>query len=128
MEQNKIIKNQHIFSSLLTIAKSDGVVHEKEKNVLYKLGASYGFSITEIEKLINSDTVTIPEKLTFSGFEKSRYIMDFIRIAITDGEININEEKTIKKQINNLGVSESETDELISMAQEELQRIHQIVL
>lgn len=115
-------KGKHILTSLIAIAKADGEIQSKERNLIYKIGEDYGYSKEEIAFELNTDYVSMSEKITITGVEETNYLLNFFRIAISDGILNANEIKVLHKMIATLGYTKEEINELIEIAQKELQK------
>jgi uncharacterized membrane protein YebE (DUF533 family) len=92
-------KRNHI-KNLLALAKSDGVVHEKETAVIQKIGKRYGLKERQVNELIKSEekfALNVPNNV----HDKINLLYDLIMVVLADGVIKKNEidfcEDVVKK-------------------------------
>lgn len=92
-------KRNHI-KNLLALAKADGFMHEKEQQMLFKIGKRYGLKDRQIQALISSDEkfeVNVPDNFN----DKMNVLYDLMLMVWADGVIEKKEiafcEDVVKK-------------------------------
>jgi uncharacterized tellurite resistance protein B-like protein len=92
-------KTNHI-KNLLALAKADGTVHEKERDILFKLGKRYGLKDRQISALIESNEkfeIHIPDNHN----DKMNVLFDVMLMVYADGVVEKQEiafcENLVKK-------------------------------
>jgi hypothetical protein len=100
------------FIQLIRIAFSNNIISRTERELLYRMGGRLGFSVAEvealIEKTVNSDYFP-PDNLT----ERFGYAFDLVKMTLADGSIDKNEMKLVNLYIAKAGFKESEMPGLI---------------
>jgi uncharacterized tellurite resistance protein B-like protein len=82
-------KKNHI-KNLLALAKSDGHMHEKEVELLFKIGKRYGLKTRQIQELIDSPEkfeVIVPDNHN----DKMNLLYDLILMVYADDVVNKHE-------------------------------------
>jgi uncharacterized tellurite resistance protein B-like protein len=78
-------KKDHI-KNLLALAKADGTVHDKERDVIFKIGKRYGLKERQVKEIIES-----PEKFKINvpnnHHDKMNVLYDLMLIVFADGVI-----------------------------------------
>lgn len=109
-----------ILTQFIVLAMADGIIKEEERELLYKLGEQYEYTKEEIdEELSGYEDGAIGNPVNLDYDTTSR-IVDFIRMAVVDGEIQSAEKDALHRLIGMYGYSREEIDELISIANSEL--------
>jgi uncharacterized membrane protein YebE (DUF533 family) len=92
-------KKNHI-KNLLALAKADGHMHEKEEQLLYKIGKRYGLKEKQIDQLVASDEkfeLNVPDNHN----DKMNLLYDLILMVYADEVVDKHEvefcEDTVKK-------------------------------
>jgi uncharacterized membrane protein YebE (DUF533 family) len=78
-------KKDHV-KNLLALAKADGHVHEREKEVIYEIGKRYGLKDRQVKEIIESDEkfkVNVPN----NHHDKMNVLYDLMLIVFADGVI-----------------------------------------
>jgi uncharacterized tellurite resistance protein B-like protein len=78
-------KKDHI-KNLMALAKADGHVHEKEKNVILKIGKRYGLKDWQVKAIMESDEkfkINVPN----NHYDKMNVLYDLMLIVFADGVI-----------------------------------------
>jgi hypothetical protein len=110
-DNNKKLETEH-FKQLIRIAFSNGIISRTERELLYRSGGRLGFSVAEVESLIEN---TINSDYVPSGELKVRFghAYDLIRMTLADGRIDKSEMKLVSGYIEKTGFRESELPRLI---------------
>lgn len=92
-------KKNHI-KNLLALSKADGHMHEKEIEMLYKIGKRYGLKERQINSLIESDEpfeINVPDNFS----DKMNILYDLVLMVYADGVVEKKEiafcEDVVKK-------------------------------
>ncbi len=78
-------KKDHV-KNLLALAKADGHVHEKEREVIFQIGKRYGLKERQIKEILESDEkfkVNVPN----NHYDKMNVLYDLMLIVFADGVI-----------------------------------------
>ncbi len=78
-------KKDHV-KNLLALAKADGHVHEREREVIHEIGKRYGLKDRQIKEIIESDEkfkVNVPN----NHYDKMNVLYDLMLIVFADGVI-----------------------------------------
>ena len=95
-------KKNHI-KNLLSLAKADGFVHEKEKAVVMKIGRKYGLKERQILQLMESDekfTLNVPD----NHRDKMNLLYDLMLIVLADGVVDKNEISFVEDVVKEFGM------------------------
>jgi hypothetical protein len=95
-------KKNHI-KSLLALAKSDGHMHEKEIELLFKIGKRYGLKNRQIQDLIDSTEkfeVIVPDNHN----DKMNLLYDLILMVYADEVVNPHEVEFCKDMADRFGL------------------------
>ena len=95
-------KKNHI-KNLLALAKADGFVHEKEIEVINKIGKKYGLKERQVSELIKSEekfVLNIPNNY----HDKMNLLYDLILVMLADGVIEKNEVSFIEDVVTVFGM------------------------
>lgn len=102
------------FANLIRLSKADGVIDEKEKQQLYKLGKRINMTQEEVDAFINkplTDKFIPPFELE----EKYDQLHDMVAVILADGVIDTAERKLCRALIIGLGFEDSKTDKIIDV-------------
>ncbi|MBX7124894.1 MAG: TerB family tellurite resistance protein [Cyclobacteriaceae bacterium] len=78
-------KKNHI-RTLLEISRADGLVHEKEREMLFRIGRRYGLKDRQIQNLLDEQatgSITIPEQVE----DKINTLYDLVLMIYADGVV-----------------------------------------
>jgi uncharacterized membrane protein YebE (DUF533 family) len=95
-------KKNHI-KNLLSLAKADGHVHEKERAVIIKIGKRYGLKEWQINQLMESDekfTLDVPN----NHRDKMNLLYDLMLIVLADGFVDKNEILFVENVVKEFGM------------------------
>jgi len=95
-------KKNHI-KNLLSLAKADGFVHEKERAVVMKIGKKYGLKDRQIIQLMESDekfTLNVPD----NHKDKMNLLYDLMLIVLADGVVDKNEIAFVENVVKEFGM------------------------
>jgi len=105
-------QNKEHFLNLIHVALADGSIDKSEIELLHKFGRKLGFTITEIDSLIDSAT-----KSTFNPpyefFKRFEQVYEIVKIVLADGMIDENEMRLANNFATKSGFSESEIPKLL---------------
>lgn len=111
---NHLIRKDNIeyIIQLIRIAKSDDFICEKEMDFLYRIGKDKGFTVPEINSLIETKGTTnyIAPNEVFKCFEQ---IYGIVQMALIDGIIDKKDMHFINSYAINLGFKEGDIPNLI---------------
>lgn len=82
-------KKNHI-RNLLALAKADGSIHEKEVQLLFKIGKRYGLKKRQVQELIDSEekfSVVVPD----NHHDKMNLLYDLILMVYADDVVDDHE-------------------------------------
>lgn len=100
------------FIQLIRIAFSNNILSRNERDLLYRMGGRLGFSVFEVESLIertvNSDY--IPPDNPSIRFE---HAYDLIKMTLADGSMDRDEMKLVNGYLAKTGFKESEIPRLL---------------
>lgn len=109
-------KKNHI-KNLLALAKSDGHMHPKEEELLFKIGTKYGLKERQVRLLIDSDekfTVNVPDNHT----DRMNLMYDLILMVYADDVIDPHEIQFCEEAVQQFGMKK----ELVSWLLKEFDR------
>lgn len=95
-------KKNHI-KNLLALAKSDGHMHEKEIELLFKIGKRYGLKNRQIQELIDSKEqfeIIVPDNHN----DKMNLLYDLILMVYADEVVNKHEVEFCQDMANRFGL------------------------
>jgi uncharacterized tellurite resistance protein B-like protein len=78
-------KKDHV-KNLLALAKADGHVHEREREVIFEIGKRYGLKDRQIKEIVESNEkfkVNVPN----NHYDKMNVLYDLMLIVFADGVI-----------------------------------------
>lgn len=75
-------KNSHL-SNLIAVSKLDGSLHKEEMEYLYKVGARYGYSASDIDSFVNEKT-TVDAYIPQSRDERVELTLDLLEMISSD--------------------------------------------
>jgi hypothetical protein len=91
--------------SLITLARIDGEVAEKERSYIYTIGEANGISESMIKPLFNQDhEIIVPTQLTAD--EKFQYIFSLVQLMKIDERLYKNEIRYCAKITSKLGYNQ----------------------
>ena len=82
-------KKNHI-RNLLALAKADGSIHEKEVQLLFKIGKRYGLKKRQVQELIDSEekfSIVVPD----NHHDKMNVLYDLILMVYADDVVDDHE-------------------------------------
>ena len=98
-------KKAHI-KNLLALANVDGHMHEKEVELLFKIGKRYGLKSRQVQELIDS-----PEKFTLAvpdnHNDKMNLLYDLILMVYADEVVDADEIKFCEEAVEQFGMKKS---------------------
>lgn len=109
-------KKNHI-KNLLALAKSDGHMHPKEEELLFKIGAKYGLKERQVRLLIDADekyTVNVPD----NHADRMNLMYDLILMVYADEVIDPHEIQFCEEAVQQFGMKK----ELVSWLLKEFDR------
>jgi uncharacterized tellurite resistance protein B-like protein len=95
-------KKNHI-RNLLSLAKTDGDMHPKEEELLFKIGRRYGLKDRQIKNIIDSKephTIIIPDNHN----DKMNLIYDLLLMIHADDKVVKNEVSFVEDAVNKFGM------------------------
>ena len=95
-------KKNHI-KNLLALAKADGHMHEKEIQLLFKIGKRYGLKNRQIQELIDSQEkfeIIVPDNHN----DKMNLLYDLILMVYADDVVNKHEVEFCQDMANRFGL------------------------
>lgn len=95
-------KKNHI-KNLLALAKADGHMHEKEIQLLFKIGKRYGLKNRQIQELIDSQEkfeIVVPDNHN----DKMNLLYDLILMVYADDVVNKHEVEFCQDMANRFGL------------------------
>lgn len=95
-------KKNHI-KNLLALAKADGHMHEKEVQLLFKIGKRYGLKNRQIQELIDSQEkfeIVVPDNHN----DKMNLLYDLILMVYADDVVNKHEVEFCQDMANRFGL------------------------
>ena len=95
-------KKNHI-KNLLALAKADGHMHEKEIQLLFKIGKRYGLKNRQIQELIDSQEkfeIIVPDNHN----DKMNLLYDLILMVYADDVVNRHEVEFCQDMANRFGL------------------------
>ena len=91
---------------LITLARIDGEVAEKERNFIYTIGTANGISESVLKPLFDQDhDIIVPTKLTKD--EKFQYIFSLVQLMKIDERLYKNEIQYCAKITSKLGYNQN---------------------
>ena len=109
-------KKNHI-RNLLTLAKVDGHMHEKEENMLYKIGKRYGLKDRQIKELIDG---TDPHEFIIpdNHNDKMNLLYDLLMMIHADGVVDKHEITFFEDAVEKFGMRKEMVTWLLSIFDE----------
>jgi hypothetical protein len=110
-DNSRKLETEH-FIQLIRIAFSNSVISRTERELLYRTGGKLGFSLAEVEALIEKTVISDyapPHELPV----RFEHAYDLIRMTLADGRIDKSEMKLVTGYIEKTGFMESEIPRLI---------------
>ncbi|MDH5366062.1 MAG: TerB family tellurite resistance protein [Cyclobacteriaceae bacterium] len=104
-------KKKHV-RNLLALANVDGHLHEKEKDLLYKIGEKYGLKERQVRSILDSKKgvkLYIPD----DDGEKMDQLYDVLLMVYADGVVDDNEVEFCKDLVNKFGYKVELVDRLL---------------
>ncbi|HEX5169276.1 MAG TPA: hypothetical protein VFW11_08880 [Cyclobacteriaceae bacterium] len=95
-------KKNHI-KNLLALAKADGHMHEKEVQLLFKIGKRYGLKNRQIQELIDSDEkfeIVVPDNHN----DRMNLLYDLILMVYADDVVKKDEVEFCEDMANRFGM------------------------
>lgn len=101
-----------LFYNLVYVATSDGLLHEKEVEILLREAKECGISHATAERILahTSDLSYDPPK---TNEEKNIFLEKLVHIAFADGNLSVRELEIINQKRIELGISKTYLDVLI---------------
>jgi tellurite resistance protein len=116
----KEVRREHL-ENMVAVALADGKFEEIEKEFLTSRALEYGFTVQEVNNLMNNTAhieAYIQEK-DFNGFSpkntfhKEEQLADAVYMLLVDGEVNPREYALCLHLAEKLGMGKSDVDEII---------------
>jgi uncharacterized membrane protein YebE (DUF533 family) len=100
------------FMNLIQVALADGIMDQKELEMLHRYGRKMGFTDPEIDTLLDlaSKSVYSPPYDLYKRFEQ---VYDIIKMVLADGVIDKNEMRLANSFATKSGFTESEIPNLL---------------
>jgi uncharacterized tellurite resistance protein B-like protein len=98
-------KKAHI-QNLLALANVDGHMHEKEVELLFKIGKRYGLKTRQVQELIDSDEqfeLVVPDNHN----DRMNLLYDLILMVYADEVVDDDEIKFCEEAVNQFGMKKS---------------------
>jgi hypothetical protein len=111
--QDKKDKKAH-YMRLIQTSKADGVISPDEFEILHKDGRKLGLTDPEIDQLISMES-KVHYEAPYGLDEKFEHLAGVARIILTDGKINDNERKLIRKFAVEAGFDDRAIDKLLEV-------------
>lgn len=95
-------KKNHI-KNLLALANVDGHMHEKEVELLFKIGKRYGLKHRQVQELIDSDeqfTINIPD----NHHDRMNLLYDLVLMVYADDVVDDHEIKFCEEAVEQFGM------------------------
>lgn len=103
-----------LFYNLVFVATSDGILHEKEVEVLMKEAEACGVGAD-----IAHEMLRFPEELRFAPprteDEKKTFLLKLVNMAFADGDLSVHEMEVINNKRIELGLSKTYLDMLLKL-------------
>jgi uncharacterized membrane protein YebE (DUF533 family) len=97
-------KKNHI-KNLLALAKVDGHMHEKEEELLYKIGRRYGLKDRQVQQLVESDEryeLNVPDNHN----DKMNLLYDLVLMVYADEVVDEHEIQFCQDAVRQFGMKE----------------------
>ncbi len=105
-------KKNHI-KNLLALAMADGVMHEKEEKMLFKIGKRYGLKDRQIKMLVDSDEkfqINVPD----NHQDKMNVLYDLMLMVYADGVVQKSEIAFCEDMVKKFGMKKEVVKWLLS--------------
>lgn len=111
-------KKKHMMN-LIALARTDGNFHEKEVEILYRIGKKYELKSKHINALLDSG-LTVEKNLPGNHDQKMEQLYDLVEMMLADGIIAEKEVMFCEKMVKSMGYHSSLLNILIEFVQFEL--------
>ena len=113
-----------LLENMLTVALIDGRFEEVEKNYLSNRAQAYGFTLQEVEALLNTspllqDSAFKEQPITFrptTTLYKEEMLADAVFMSLTNGEMDPKEYALCIQLAERIGMDKQDLDEVIEEA------------
>ncbi len=113
-KSKKQIKTEH-FSNLIAVAFADGVLHEKELNLLKDKAEEFNVSKEDVQKLMdNAQNLIFDIPLNFE--DKEQQLIDVVLMTMVDGIVHPKEYALCLKIAKKMDFDENYLDHIIKLA------------
>jgi uncharacterized membrane protein YebE (DUF533 family) len=113
--------NTELFYNLVHVASSDGLLHEKEIQILMEEAIHCGISHDVAQKLMtySEDINYVPPR---SESESKIFLEKLVKIALADGTLSVREMEIINKKRIELNISKTYLEALIKTSEVPLKK------
>ena len=112
-KKDKNIKKEH-FSNLVTVAYSDGVLNDNEKEFLEERAMDYGLSKEEVDE-ITSKVDILKFMVPLNEEEKEEQLSDIVFMSMIDGEVHEKEYEICLTIAKRLDFKQKDLDHIIKL-------------
>lgn len=107
-------QNKEHFIDLIQVALADGIIDQKEMELLHRMGRNLGFTDPEIDGLIESSykAVHVPPYELSKRFEQ---VYNIVKMILADGLIDDNEMRLANIYATKLSFTENEIPKLLAL-------------
>lgn len=114
--QRSSFKKNYI-KNLITLASSDGILDDGEKELIFRIGKSRGLKEWQISALFEEEDKQEEFFLPETMANRMNLLYDFMQIVYADGTVNSNEIGFVKEIIVNFNLRPEIVDHLIDLFQ-----------
>ena len=105
-------QNKDHFMDLIQVALSDGVIDQKELEMLHRFGRKMGFTDLETDDLIEATTKAVYNP-PYEFFKRFEQVYNIVKMILADDVIDKNEMRLANSFATKLGFSEIEIPKLL---------------
>ena len=113
LKNNKNIKKEH-FSNLVTVAYSDNVLTEEEKDFLEERAIDYGLSKNEVDEVISKVDI-LKFMVPLNEEEKEEQLSDIVYMSMIDGDVHKKEYDICLTIAKRLDFKQKDLDHIIKL-------------
>lgn len=114
-------KKRHMMN-LIALARTDGDFHDKEMQILYKIGKKYQLKEKHIAALLSSDAIE-KQNYSLSHDQSLEQLYDLVEMMLADGKIEDSEILFCENMVRTLGYKPDLLAKLIDFVKYELNDI-----
>ncbi|PCE66143.1 tellurite resistance TerB family protein [Sediminicola luteus] len=108
-------RNVAHFAAIATLAKADGVITDKESEILDRFARKLGVTAHEFKSIMDSDK-KYPIDPAISAEKRLERIFDLFKIVFADHKFDENEIGLVKRYALGLGYSKDNVDQVVHKA------------